>query len=345
MSATTETNTPAADAPAQIACVQASNIALNEAMAADPNVVVFGEDVADREGGGIMGATRGLSTTYGDLRVRSTPIAEQAIIGAAVGAAIAGLRPVAEIMLMNFITVAMDQIVNHAAKLRYMSGGATAVPLTIRTMTGIGAGLGGQHSDMYEAWLAHAPGMKVVVPSNPADWQGLLTSCIFDDDPCVFVESTMLLGSMGPAAPTGHRVPLGKANILREGTDVTLIGYGRPIRDGLAVAEKLAEDGISVEVLDLRSIVPLDEEAIFRSVAKTGRAVVIHEAVKRFGVGAEVSSRIHEELFGQLHAPVGRIGSPYAPVPFSSSLEQLYAWSPDSIEAELRKSLDGKVSR
>ena len=319
---------------------QASLMALDEALATDPSVVLFGEDVADREGGGIMGCSAGLSTKYGDARVRSTPIAEQAIAGAAVGAAIAGMRPVAEIMLMNFVTVAMDQIVNHAAKIRYMSGGKTSVPLTIRTMSGVGSGLGGQHSDMYEAWLAHVPGLKVVVPSCPADWKGLLTSCIFDDDPCIFIETTQLMFAAGPAPEAGHRVPIGKANILREGSDLTLIGYGRPIRDGLTVAESLAMQGISVEVLDLRSIAPLDEEAILRSVAKTHRAVVVHEAVRSFGVGAEISSRIHEALFDSLAAPVGRIGARFTPVPFSKPLEAAYMWSTASIEAEIRRVLD-----
>lgn len=324
---------------------QATLMALDEAMAADPTVMLFGEDVADREGGGIMGASQGLSTKYGAARVRSTPISEQAIVGAAVGAAIAGMRPVAEIMLMNFITVAMDQIVNHAAKIRFMSGGRTGVPLTIRTMSGVGGGLGGQHSDMYEAWLAHVPGLKVVMPSSPADWKGLLTSCIFDDDPCIFIETTMLTFTPGPAPPPGHRVPLGKANVLREGSDISLIGYGRPILDAAKVADRLKGEGISVEVIDLRSIVPLDEETIFRSVAKTGRAVVIHEAVKAFGVGAEISARINEELFGQLSAPVARIGAPYSPVPFSGPLETAFMWSEASIEAQVRASLDTKKGR
>lgn len=320
--------------------IQATLMALDEAMAADPNVLVFGEDVADREGGGILGATAGLSAKYGDSRVRSTPIAEQAIVGAAVGAAIAGMRPVAEIMLMNFVTVAMDQIVNHAAKIRFMSGGKTGVPLTIRTMSGVGGGLGGQHSDMYEAWLAHVPGLKVVVPSTPADQKGLLTSCIFDDNPCIFIETTQLMFTPGLAPEPGHVVPLGKADVLREGSDISVIGYGRAIRDALKVAERLAGAGISVEVLDLRTIVPMDEAAILASVAKTGRAVIIHEAVRSFGVGAEIASRINEALFGQLSAPVARIGAPYAPVPFSPALERAYAWSEASIEAQIRATLD-----
>ena len=317
---------------------QATFMALDEAMGLDPNVLVLGEDIADPEGGGIVRATHGLSSKYGN-RVRTTPISEQAIIGAAIGAAIAGKRPVAEIMLMNFMAVAMDQIVNHAAKLRYMSGGKTSVPITIRTMSGVGGGAGGQHSDMVEAWFAHTPGLKVVVPSNPADQYALLKSCIFDDDPCIFIETTMIMRGSGPAPIPGYSVPLGKANIVRTGTDVTVIGYGRPMHDIIAVAERLAGEGVSVEVIDLRTIVPMDEAAVFASVAKTRRAVIVHEAVTRFGVGAEIAARINEELFGDLAAPVERVGARYTPVPFSKPLEQAYMWSQDRIEAAIRKTL------
>jgi len=320
----------------QITGAQATLMALDHAMSLDDDVIVFGEDVADREGGGILKATQGLSSRYGNARVRSTPISEQAIAGAAVGAAIAGKKPVAEIMLMNFITVAMDQIVNHAAKIRFMSGGRTAVPLTIRTMTGAGAGTGGQHSDMLEAWLAHTPGLKVVVPSNPMDQKGLLHSCIMDEDPCIFIENTILMRSRGPAPTVDHQVPLGKANIVRSGSDVSLIGYGRPMIDVLAVADKLAKDGISAEVVDLRTIVPMDEETILNSVAKTRRAVVVHEAVKSFGVGAEISSRIHEELFSDLVSPVKRVCSKNTPVPFAKTLETEFLWSPAEIESAAR---------
>jgi len=319
---------------------QATLMALDEAMAADEKVIVLGEDVADREGGGVFKATKGLSTKYGDQRVRSTPISEQAIVGAAVGAAIAGMKPVAEIMLMNFITVAMDQIVNHAAKIRFMSGGRTGVPLTIRTTTGAGAGTGGQHSDMLEAWLAHTPGLKVVVPSNPIDQKGLLHSCIMDEDPCIFVENTLLMRTRGPAPEPGHITPIGKANVVREGEDVTVISYGRPMSDVKAVADKLKEEGLSVEVIDLRTIVPLDEETVLNSVAKTKRAVIVHEAVKSFGVGAEVATRINEELFGQLKAPVVRVASKNTPVPFAKSLENAFLWSAAEIEVAIRTTLN-----
>jgi pyruvate/2-oxoglutarate/acetoin dehydrogenase E1 component len=332
-----------ATAPIQQATMtgaEATRLALDEALAADPTVLLFGEDVADPQGGGVFKATRGLSKKYGELRVRSTPISEQAIVGAAIGAAIAGMRPVAEIMLMNFITVAMDQLVNHAAKIRFMSGGQTGVPLTIRTVTGAGNSLGGQHSDMLEAWLAHVPGLKVVVPSNAADWKGLLLSCIFDDNPCVFIESTpMMRTACGPAPAPGHRVPLGKASVVRQGSDVTVIGYGRPMWDVLAVADALASDGISTEVIDLRTVTPLDEETILASVGRTRRAVIVHEAVRSFGVGAEIATRINEELFGQLLAPVRRVASKNTPVPFSKPLEQAFLWSRASIEEAIRGSL------
>ncbi len=318
---------------------QAITMAMDEAMAADRRVILLGEDIADDQGGGVFGATKGLSARYGTDRVRSTPIAEQAIIGAAVGAAIVGYRPVAEIMLMNFITVAMDQVVNHAAKLRFMSGGQTSVPLTIRTASGAGAGFGGQHSDMLEAWFAHVPGIKVVTASNPADAKGLLLSCIQDDDPCIFIENTLSYGVSGPAPEPGYKVPLGKAAVAREGADVTVIGYGPAIGHALAVAEQMATDGISVEVVDLRTIAPFDEEAVLASVAKTGRAVVVHEAVRRFGVGAEISSLIHERLFSDLKAPVQRVGSRYSPVPFSPPLEKAFLYSREDVAAAINKTM------
>jgi len=334
---TTELQKPAK--AKRINFTQAINMALDEAMANDPKVFLLGEDIADAQGGGVFTATKGLSTKYGVERVRSTPISEQAIMGAAVGAAIAGYRPVAEIMLMNFITVAMDQVVNHAAKLRFMSGGQTSVALTIRTSTGAGVGFGGQHSDMLEAWFAHVPGMKVVTASNPADAKGLLLSCIEDPDPCLFIENTAAYGQSGPAPEPGYKVPLGKAAVAREGVDVTVIGYGQVIGHALAVAEALEKDGISVEVLDLRTIAPFDEATVLTSVAKTKRAVVVHEAVRKFGVGAEISSLIHEHLFDTLKAPVGRVGSAYSPVPFSPALEKAFLYNRADIEAAIRKTL------
>jgi len=327
------------EVPKQIMFAQACNMAIAKAMADDPKVILMGEDIADEQGGGVFKVTAGLSKQFGTDRVRSTPISEQAIVGAAVGSALVGYKPVAEIMLMNFITIAMDQIVNHAAKLRFMSGGQTSVPLTIRTTTGAGTGLGGQHSDMLEAWLAHVPGLKVVAASNPADAYGLLYSSIMDDNPVIFIENTPTYFTKGPAPAPDHVVPLGKASVPREGTDISLITYGRGVGASHAVAEKLAGEGISCEVVDLRTIAPFDEETVLKSVAKTKAAVVVHEAVKNFGTGAEISSRIHEELFSELKAPVGRVGSGYAPVPFSPAIEKAWMFSEDDIEREIRKIL------
>ena len=320
--------------------IQAVNLALDEAMGLDPNVILLGEDIADGQEGGIVGVTKGLSSKYGTARVRSTPISEQAIIGAAIGASIVGMRPVAEIMLMNFTTVAMDMIVNHAAKLRYMSGGQTHVPITIRTMTGAGFGTGGQHADYLEAWFAHTAGMKVVAPSSPADAYGLMLSCIFDEDPCLFIENMPSYWTPGAPPQVGQRIPLGQAKVLREGSDVTVISYSRMVQDCAAVAEKLAKEGIQVELIDLRTISPLDQASLLRSVAKTRRAVVVHEAVRRFGVGAEIAALLHEHLFGDLKAPVQRVGANHSPVPFSKTLEMAHVPQPATIEAAIRKTLD-----
>jgi pyruvate dehydrogenase E1 component beta subunit len=333
MSTTDQTKT------ASVTMLQAINMALDDALGADPTVLVFGEDVADPQEGGVIGVTKGLSTKHGAVRVRSTPISEQAIIGAAIGAAIAGMKPVAEIMLMNFTTVAMDMIVNHAAKLRFMSGGQTHVPLVIRTMTGAGFSTGGQHADFLEAWFCHTAGLKVVIPSNPADAYGLMLACIDDPDPCLFIENLPLYWTPGPVPERGVRIPLGQARVVREGTDVSIITYSRQVWDAVAVAEKLAKECISVEVLDLRTISPLDEHAILASVGKTRRAVVVHEATKNCGVGAEVSSRIHEALHSRLLAPVQRLGSAFCAVPFSKPLETAFMPSQDQIEAAVRRTL------
>lgn len=315
--------------------IQAVNLALDDAMAADPRVIALGEEVGDAEGGGIVGVTKGLSTKYGDHRVRSTPISEQAIIGAAIGASLAGYRPMAEIMLMNFTAVAMDMIVNHAAKLRFMSGGQTHVPMVIRTMTGAGFSQGGQHSDYLEAWFAHTPGIKVVAPSTPADAYGLMLSAISDDDPVLFIENMPIYWTPGEVTP-GVAVPIGKARVAREGSDVTIIAHSRMVVEALAAAEVLAAENMSVEVLDLRTISPWDREAVLASVSKTGRALVVHEAVKAFGIGGEIASEISEALFGRLKAPVRRLGAAYSAVPFSKPLETAHSPGRDDIAAAVR---------
>jgi pyruvate dehydrogenase E1 component beta subunit len=298
----------------------ALNAALAEALAADPEVVLLGEDLAD-PAGGISQVTKGLSTTFGSDRVRDTPISEAAIVGAAVGAAIAGLRPVAELMIMDFISIALDQLVNHAAKARFMSGGLLGVPLTLRTAVFGGIGSGATHSQSLEAWLAHIPGLKVVVPSTPADAKGLLTSCIFDDDPCVFVENVALYGTRGPVPEGSHRVPLGEAVVARPGRDATLVTYGRTVRDALTAAGQLATDGIEVEVVDLRSLVPFDAGTVLASATRTRRVVVAHHATRFAGFGAEVAAVISEELFGTLEGPVRRVGAHFAPIGSAPTLE------------------------
>jgi pyruvate/2-oxoglutarate/acetoin dehydrogenase E1 component len=322
----------------QVNTIQALNWALDDALAADKNVVLFGEEMADPEGGGIMKVSAGLSTKYGD-RVRSTPISEMGFTGAAVGAAIAGIRPVIEIMLMNFVAVCMDQITNHAAKLRFMSGGQTHVPLVIRTMTGSGFQTGGQHADFLEAWFCHTPGIKVVMPSNPADAYGLLRGAIDDEDPVIFVEHLASYWTPGAAPERGKSIPLGKAHVVKTGKDVTLIGYSRSMLDIPIVAAKLGQDGIDCEIIDLRTVSPLDTDTLLTSVKKTGRAVIVHEAVKSFGVGAEVSARIHESLFRELKAPVQRVASQDSPVPFAKQLETAFMYSHDDIEQAVRCTL------
>jgi pyruvate/2-oxoglutarate/acetoin dehydrogenase E1 component len=316
-------------AEAKCTILAAINQALGDAMADNDKVLVLGEDVADPEEGGVVGVTKGLSTRFGDHRVRSTPISEQAIIGAAIGASLVGWRPVAEIMLMNFTTVAMDMIVNHAAKLRFMSGGQTNVPITIRTMTGTGFGSGGQHCDYLEAWFAHVAGMKVVAPSNPADAYGLLRSCIDDEDPCLFIENMPSYWTQDVAPVAGHRVPIGKGRIVSEGADVTVVAYSRMVHEAVAALAKVPD--VSVEIIDLRSISPWDRDMVLTSARKTGRVLIVHEAVTEYGVGAEIAAQINKECFGKLKMPVERLGGPYAPVPSSKPLEAAYAPNADRI--------------
>lgn len=308
----------------QLTFAAAVTDALDIALGRDERVVLMGEDIAD-PAGGIVKVTHGLSTKYGRHRVRPTPIAESAIVGAAIGASLAGMRPVAEIMINDFLEVCMDQVANHAAKLSYMSGGRTRVPLTIRTLTaGFVGSFGAQHSQSLEAWLAHTPGLKIVYPSTPFEAKGLLLSCIEDDDPCIFFESMRCYFTPGPTPEGYYTIPLGVADIKRSGTDLTIISYGWPLVDALAVAEELALEGINAEVLDLRSIVPLDRAAILESVARTRRALVVHAAVEFGGFGAELAALIHQNLHRSLKAPVARVGARYTPVPFSQALEGLH---------------------
>lgn len=317
---------------------EALNSALDEALRADERVFLLGEDLAD-PAAGVSAITRGLATAHGHDRVMNTPISEAAIVGAAVGASMEGYLPVAEIMIMDFIGIAMDQIVNHAAKLRYMSGGRTTCPLTVRTAIFAGTGSGGTHSQSLEAWFMHVPGLKVVYPSTPADAKGLLLSSIFDPDPVLFIEASRLYGVKGPVPEgDGVRVPLGKADVKRTGSDVTVITYGLAVAQALQAAELLTGEGIDVEVVDLRTLLPLDMETVLASVAKTRRAVVAHNATTFAGPGAEVASQISENLFSELLAPVRRVGAKFTPIPARAS-EAVVTLSVESIVASVRSTL------
>jgi 2-oxoisovalerate dehydrogenase E1 component len=309
------------------------------AFARDPGVFLLGEDVGEPHGG-VFGTNRGLQTKYGD-RVRPTPIAETAIIGAGIGAALVGMKPIAEIMFVDFAGVCLDQIANHAAKQRYMSGAQTHVPLTIRMMIGGGmGGFGAQHSQSLEAWLTHIPGLKVAIPSNPYDAKGLLLSCIFDPDPCVHLETLMgLRGTKGEVPLEDYRIPLGVAKVKREGTDITLISYGWQVQQCLNAADELAKEGISAEVIDLRTLVPLDYHRVLTSVKKTGRALVVHAAVEFCGFGAELASTINEELFSTLKGPAIRLGAEYAPIAYARDIEMSQVPNANSIAARVRAAM------
>ena len=294
--------------------------ALGKAMRKDEDVFIMGEDIAEM--GGSMAVTQGLLEEFGPERVRNTPISEMAIVGAGIGAAMAGMRPVVEIMYEDFLTLSLEQIVNQAAKHRYMSGGQLTVPLTIRTQGGAGWSPGAQHAQQLEAWLVHVPGLKVVYPSTPEDVRGLLWTSIYDDNPIIFFEHRLLYPVKGEVPEEIEPIPLGKARTMREGTDVTVIAIGPLVHRALDAAKQAEEEGISVEVIDPRTLQPLDEDAIVASVKKTNRAVVAHEAVTRMGFGAEVTSVLQYKAFDYLDAPIERVGAKFAPLAFAPVMEQ-----------------------
>ncbi len=308
---------------------QAINQALAEEMARDERVVLIGEDVAAP--GGAFSASKGLLGRFGPDRVRDTPISELALTGLGVGAALVGLRPVVEIMFNDFLTLAMDQVVNQAAKLCFMTGGRASVPLVIRTIVGSGRGTGPQHGQSLEAWLGHVPGLKVALPSTPRDARGLLKAAIRDDNPVVLFESLALWGSRGDVPDDDGVIPLGRADIRREGADVTLAGIGGAMARAEQAADLAAERGISVELVDLRSVQPLDTSTLRTSLRKTGRLVVVHDAVKFLGISAEVAAWAAEEAYDLLKGPVVRLGAPFAPVPFAPELERRYFPSAEAI--------------
>jgi pyruvate/2-oxoglutarate/acetoin dehydrogenase E1 component len=297
--------------------------AIGEEMERDASVVLFGEDVA--RAGGTFAATKGLRDRFGDSRVRDTPISEGALVGMAVGAAMTGLRPIVEIMFLDFLTLASDQLVNHAAKIRSVSAGEFGVPMVLRTISGAGKAAGPQHGQSLESWIAHVPGLKVVMPSNPADMKGLLKAAVRDPDPVVVIESLAVWGMTGEVPDGDHVVPIGEAAVARSGDDVTLVSWGSAVPRTLAGAEVLqAEHGVAAEVLDLRTISPLDTAAILRSLEKTGRIVIVHDAVGPFGGGAEVAAVAASEGFHALRAPIRRVTAPFAPVPLPAHLEEAY---------------------
>jgi acetoin:2,6-dichlorophenolindophenol oxidoreductase subunit beta len=316
--------------------VKAINAALFDAMRADPRVIVIGEDVAE---GGPYTATTGLAEEFGVERVLNTPISESAVCGVAVGAAQSGLRPVVEIMFIDFITLALDQLVNQAAKAHFMSGGQLAVPLVLRTQGGAGQRGAAQHSQSLESWLTHIPGLKVVMPSRAADVGGLLASAIADPNPVVFIENKALYFRREDVPDEASPIPIGRAHTLRPGSDVTIVALSRMVGEALAASERLTDEGIEAEVIDPRTLLPLDLEAIAESVRRTNRVVVAHEAVEHGGFGAEIAAAVQAAAFDDLDAPIERVGAPFTPVPLSPSLEDAYLPDSEDIYAAARATL------
>ena len=312
----------------------ALNEALREEMARDGDVFLLGEDIA--EFGGSYKVTQGLMEEFGRERVRNTPISEQAIVGAALGAALIGMRPVAELMYIDFSGVAMDQIVNQVAKVRYMFGGKANTSLVLRTQGGAGRSSAAQHAQSLEAWFVHVPGLKVVMPSTPYDAKGLLKSAIRDDDPVFFIEHKMLYAETGPVPEEEYLIPLGRADVKREGRDATIVSTSRMIHRSLQAAEVLAGEGIEVEVVDPRTLFPLDRETILASIRKTSRLVIVHEAVKRCGWGAEIAAMAAEEAMDYLDAPIRRVAALETPVPFAPNLEDIVIPNVDRIVEGVR---------
>ena len=301
--------------------------AMGQEMERDPDIFLAGEDVRV---GGVFGTDAGLHPKFGDDRVFNTPIAESGIIGLAIGSAAAGLRPIVEIMFMDFVGVCMDQLVNQMAKMKYMFGGKATLPIVVRTHAGAGRSMAAQHSQSLEAWFCHVPGLKVIMPSNAYDAKGLLIAAIREDNPVIFIENKRALGQRAEVPDEPYTIPIGLADVKREGADITVVATGYLVLDALEAADELAERGISIEVVDPRTLSPLDMDTIVASVQKTSRAIVAQEAVNFCGLGAEIAASIQERAFDYLDAPVKRVGAPFSPVPFAPSLEN--AWLPGKAE-------------
>lgn len=319
----------------EITFSQATLEAMDEEMSRDDRVFIMGEDIARQ--GGIFGQFKGLPQKFGFDRVKDTPITETAITGACIGAALAGMRPIADMHFADFMGVCMDEIFNQMAKIRYMFGGQTTVPVVVRAPDGIINQAAAQHSQAIESWFLHIPGLKVVAPSNPADAKGLLKSAIREDNPVIYFENKALFKQKGPVPEGEYLVPIGKANVVREGKDVTIVSYSIMMGRALQAAGMLEKEGISVEVIDLRTISPIDKETILESVKKTKRLAIAHEAVKVGGVGAEISAMVAEEAIDFLDAPILRFGAPYTPIPFSPPLEKAYVLKVESIVEGIKK--------
>ncbi len=319
----------------EITFVESLRMTLKEEMQNDPSLMLIGEDIGRY--GGIFGVTKGLLEEFGPHRVRSTPISESAIIGSALGAAMTGIRTVAEIMYIDFMTCAMDQIVNQVAKMRYMSGGKAKIPLVIRTQEGGGRGNAAQHSQSLEALFLHIPGLKIVMPSTPYDARGLLKTAIRDDNPIVFIEHKLLYAMKGLIPNEEYLIPLGQADIKRKGKDVTVVAVSHMVTKALKAAERLTREGIEIEVIDPMTLVPLDLETILQSVRKTNRVVIVHEGCKRAGIGAEIACDIMEEAFDFLDAPIERVGALNVPVPYSAPLENAVIPDEESILRAVKK--------
>lgn len=325
----------------EIPYVSAVAEAIRQCMSEDPDVFVAGEDVALY--GSVFGVTRGLLAEFGPQRVVDTPISESGIMGLGLGAAATGLRPIIDIMFMDFMGVCMDEVVNQIAKMKYMFGGTARLPITIHTMAGAGTGMAAQHSQSLEAWFCHVPGLKVVMPSGPYEAKGLMVAAVRDDNPVIVVNTKTILGLKAHVPEQLYEIPLGRANIVRPGTNFTIVATGRMVGESVKAAGLLEADGLDVEVVDPRTLQPFDTETVVESVRKTHRALVAHEAVRFGGIGAEFAAQIQEEAFDYLDAPVGRVGAPFAPVPFSPVLEKEYVPNAEKIAAEVRRILGKQV--
>lgn len=322
----------------EISYVMAINEGMHQIMEELDDTFLLGEDVAGV--GGVFGTYRGLLDKFGPERAVDTPISEKGIVGLAVGAAATGLRPMVDIMFMDFLGVCMDEITNQMAKMRYMFGGAATLPITVMTMGGAGLSMAAQHSQSLEAWLIHLPGLKVVMPSTPYDAKGLLIAAVKDDNPVIVIFNKLSLGITGEVPEESYEVPLGKARVAREGTDLTIVALGRMVYEALTAAEQLAELGINTEVIDPRTLQPFDTDTVIQSVKKTHKAMVVHEAVRFGGMGGEIVAQIQEFAFDYLDAPVARIGAPFSPVPFNPGLEQAYMPNAEKIVAQAKELLD-----